>query len=240
MKQDRLWLSLIVVLVLGIAVTNYTKRYTSSTATTAAVETTAEAAPLMLKADNAAEAAGSGEAEIQNGQAAGQDKEALAQSGQAAGQSGNTAQSGNAARSGKAATRKEAAVMAEAEDAASNETIDRLTELDQQIELERAGRMAGANASKAGADSECKLWEAEIERMLTQLESELTDEEMDQLFQKQKEWAQNREKQADAASQKQSSTSLQELAYYTALTESTRARAYELAGTYGELLNETE
>lgn len=226
MKQDRLWLSLIVVLVLGIAVTNYTKRYTSSTATTAAVETTAEAAPLMLKADNAAEAAGSGEAEIQNGQAAGQ--------------SGNTAQSGNAARSGKAATRKEATVMAEAEDAASNETIDRLTELDQQIELERAGRTAGANASKAGADSECKLWEAEIERMLTQLESELTDEEMDQLFQKQKEWAQNREKQADAASQKQSSTSLQELAYYTALTESTRARAYELAGTYGELLNETE
>lgn len=156
---------------------------------------------------------------------------------------------GSAAGAGKADADKAEPAMAVAgalnapaadssqEKLAADATV-RLKELDEQIEKShQSGQDTTTNSLKATAESERKLWEAELKQILDTLEDELPDDEKEALFQEQKLWIQDREKQAVDDSKKQSGSALEELEYNISLRDSTRLRAYELAERYAEILS---
>ena len=127
------------------------------------------------------------------------------------------------------------------EESESNSALIRLRELDNQIARNRAKETERtASASKNSAESEWKLWETEIQRMLGTLKECLDEQQQDTLMQQQRDWMRNREGQAVDASKKQRGTSMEEVSYNRSLAELTRARAYELAEIYGEYFKESK
>lgn len=117
----------------------------------------------------------------------------------------------------------------------------RLQELDQQIEKNHENdSSATANALRATAETERKLWQAEVDRMLDILKERLSDEEWQRLIADQNRWLVEREEQAAAASARSGSTALEELEHQRSLADSTRERAYRLAEDYSPWLSEDE
>ncbi len=121
------------------------------------------------------------------------------------------------------------------------DVLARLKELDDQI-AKNQSRKSGdtANFQKAASETERKLWEAELSRCLDVLETKLDKEEKDALMKEQNEWIRQRENKALEMSGKLNSSVRQELEYNNSMAESTRARVYELAQEYGEILSEAE
>lgn len=116
----------------------------------------------------------------------------------------------------------------------------RLEELDSQIERNRAAdaEKSIGNSIKARAESELKLWEAELDGIIKALEARLSSEDVEKLYTSQREWQRDRESKALEVSKKQSGSSLEEVEYTVSLADSTRTRAYELLKEYEAVLEE--
>ncbi|MDD3252315.1 MAG: DUF1311 domain-containing protein [Lachnospiraceae bacterium] len=220
MKMKGIWIAIILILGVGILTTSYTKEYIS-----VPVETRK---PDMVNAPQV-EAAGGMQAEAAKLPEAPQSEEAAA---------GTAGVLGAA----KARAMPEAAAAAETEaQTIATGTRLRLQELDDQIARNHASEQdTTTNSMKATAQSERKLWESEVERILKLLSEQLGAEERDSLFQQQKEWIRERESIAVTASQKQSGSALEELEYNLSLKDMTRERAYELETQYHDILMEAE
>lgn len=143
-------------------------------------------------------------------------------------------------------TTQEGVDMASAADEAdtgreTSSALLRLQDLDKQIEKNHAGEAdATANARKASADNELRLWESEISRILETLAGVLDEEQKTELMSAQKQWMIDRDSAAAAASKKQIGSTLEELEYTIALADSARERAYELVSVYAAYLDEAE
>lgn len=117
--------------------------------------------------------------------------------------------------------------------------VKRLEELDVQIARKRTvSSDTTANTLKASAESEKKLWETELKRILDILEKNFDAEEADALFLEQKEWIRNREDTAVEDSKKQSGSAMEEVEYNLSIAKITRERVYELANEYADILDE--
>lgn len=143
-------------------------------------------------------------------------------------------------------TTQEGVNMASAADEAdtgreTSSALLRLQDLDKQIEKNHAGEAdATANARKAAADNELRLWGSEISRILEALAGVLDEEQKTELMNDQKQWMIDRDSAAAAASKKQIGSTLEELEYTIALADSARERAYELVSVYTAYLDEAE
>lgn len=117
----------------------------------------------------------------------------------------------------------------------------RLQELDEQIaENHEKDENATANARRAAAETERKLWQNELDRILEILKERLPAEDWQKLAAEQNKWLVTREGEAASGAARKSSGTMEELEHQLSLAESTRARAYELADTYSRWLTEAE
>lgn len=215
MKLKGIWITICLIVVAGVCATSYTKQYTSETAAMRSLEI-AESIPqtttgVLLESELAAAPVPAAEGRA-SAAAAGQMLEEAA------------------------AENEEVAA-----DTAVSPVMEALAELDEQIAKSHTGEQdTTTNSMKAAAETERKLWDAQLEKYMNRLESRLPDKEKDALFLEQKEWLRDRENEAVAVSKKQSGGALQELEYNLSVKETTRARVYELARQYEEILSETE
>ena len=119
--------------------------------------------------------------------------------------------------------------------------LGQLAELDAQSEERRsASADSSANAMKAVAESERKIWENKLQSILEILEQQLSGDEKTAFFTEQRSWVRDRESTAVANSKKQSGSMLEELEYIRSLRDLTRERVYALAEQYESILDETE
>ena len=250
MKLKGIWITICLILVAGVCVTSYTKQYTTEIVELRPSETTAGAMETAAAGDEAAvapaaapipeAAAGKMQVSDETEAAAGGAEAATARmtavEDAAPANSGSPAGSGSSMGSGSPDVAEAAA-----ESLKASAVMKELQELDEQIARNYAsGQDATTNSMKAAAESAWKLWETKMEKFLDKLELKLPAQEKDALFLEQKDWIRDRESEAVAVSRKQSGSALQELEYNNSLKESTRARVYDLANRYGEILSETE
>ena len=114
-----------------------------------------------------------------------------------------------------------------------NTALARLQELDSQIARNRTkDTEITASSQKAAAESEWRLWETELQRMIEHLKEKLDRDQQDQLMRQHREWIRSREEQAVEASQKQMGSAMEEVSYSRALAELTRERSYQIAQIY--------
>ena len=119
--------------------------------------------------------------------------------------------------------------------------LAQLAELDDQAEKRRnVSADSSANALKAAAESERKIWESKMQSILEILEQQLSGDEKTAFFTEQRSWVRDRESTAVANSKKQSGSMLEELEYIRSLRDLTRERVYALAEQYESILDETE
>ena len=119
--------------------------------------------------------------------------------------------------------------------------LAQLAELDDQAEKRRSvSADSSANALKAAAESERKIWESKMQSILEILEQQLSGDEKTAFFTEQRSWVRDRESAAVANSKKQSGSALEELEYIRSLRDLTRERVYDLAGRYETVLDKTE
>ena len=119
--------------------------------------------------------------------------------------------------------------------------LAQLAELDDQAEKRRnVSADSSANALKAAAESERKIWESKMQSILEILEQQLSGDEKTAFFTEQRSWVRDRESTAVANSKKQSGSALEELEYIRSLCDLTRERVYDLAGRYETILDKTE
>lgn len=129
----------------------------------------------------------------------------------------------------------------ETQPAAKTGIMEQLAELDAQTEARRSSSSDGsANAMKAAAESERKIWESKMQSILEILEQQLSGEEKNAFFAEQRSWVRDRESTAVSNSKKQSGSTLEELEYIRSLRDLTRERVYQLAEQYETILDETE
>lgn len=115
-----------------------------------------------------------------------------------------------------------------------NKVLLRLQELDAEIE-KNEGSDVGYSMN-IQLESEWKLWQAELDSLMSGLEQVLTEVEFNQLFQEQKDWMKERESKALESSQNKTTTLSEEVLYTLSMCEATRERAYDLAVQYGSLI----
>lgn len=131
----------------------------------------------------------------------------------------------------------EAALISESME--ENVALFRLNELDEQLKQNSyQGTDVTTNSRIAFAENEWQLWESELQRILGVLKEKLDPQAQESLMYQQIEWMKSREEKAVNASQKRIGSAMEEIHYNHSLAELTRARAYELAETYGEFLTE--
>ena len=92
-----------------------------------------------------------------------------------------------------------------------NTALARLQELDSQIARNRAEDTdMTANSQRAAAESEWRLWETELQRMMEILKEKLDRTQQDTLMRQQREWIRSREEQAVEISRKQMGSAMEE------------------------------
>ena len=236
MKLKGIWVAIAVICVAGIGITDYSARhlagseaqYVSGEAAQQAVSGQADTAP--VKTEAAAEAARA--FSVQN----------------------TAAEPGEEPLSENAKIMAQADLPEEAEDTAGRIAMEeerqpgtktgilaQLAELDDQAEKRRSvSADSSANALKAAAESERKLWESKMQSILETLEQQLSGDEKTAFFTEQRSWVRDRESTAVANSKKQSGSALEELEYIRSLCDLTRERVYDLAGRYETILDKTE
>ncbi len=114
-----------------------------------------------------------------------------------------------------------------------SEAYARLQELDQQIRKnhEKDGN-ASTNFRKAAAETERKLWQAELDYILNILKERLPAQEWESLIDEQNQWMIDINRENISVSG--------ELEHQISLAESTRERAYDLTDLYADILSEEE
>ena len=126
----------------------------------------------------------------------------------------------------------------ETEQAEKNGIMSQLAKLDEQAQSRREAAADGsANAMKAAADSERKIWENKLQGILEVLEQQLSGEEKNTFFAEQRSWVRDRESTAVSNSKRQNGSALEELEYIRFLRDITRERVYELAERYEAILD---
>ena len=122
--------------------------------------------------------------------------------------------------------------------AEKNGIMSQLAKLDEQAQSRREAAAEGsANAMKAAADSERKIWENKLQGILEVLEQQLSGEEKNSFFAEQRSWVRDRESTAVSNSKRQNGSALEELEYIRSLRDITRERVYELAERYETILD---
>lgn len=122
--------------------------------------------------------------------------------------------------------------------AEKNRIMSQLAKLDEQAQSRReAAEDGSANAMKAAADSERKIWENKLQGILEVLEQQLSGEEKNTFFAEQRSWVRDRESTAVSNSKRQNGSALEELEYIRFLRDITRERVYELAERYEAILD---
>ncbi len=114
----------------------------------------------------------------------------------------------------------------------------RLMELDAQIQKNREQQAASNSGyfTKNAVSSELKLWDTELNAIYNEIIKNLSEAEANELVEKEREWMKERDRLAAEAAKASAGGSLESVEYTLSLTESTRARAYELVNTYGHAL----
>lgn len=116
-----------------------------------------------------------------------------------------------------------------------------LLELDAQIKkMREESGDSNTYSMKALVEKELKLWDREQNAIYAAITQELNDEDRKALETSQQEWIKSRDTKAEDAAKKYSGGSLEELEYTASLTESTRARAYDLVAEYMNVLSSGE
>ena len=227
MKLKGIWVAIAVICVAGIGITDYSARhlagseaqYVSGEAAQQAVSGQADTAP--VKTEAAAEAARA--FSVQN----------------TAAEPGEEPLSENARIMAQDDLQEE--VEEESQPGTKTGILAQLAELDDQAEKRRSvSADSSANALKAAAESERKLWESKMQSILETLEQQLSGDEKTAFFTEQRSWVRDRESTAVANSKKQSGSALEELEYIRSLCDLTRERVYDLAGRYETILDKTE
>lgn len=90
---------------------------------------------------------------------------------------------------------------------------------------------ADQTVSKAAASEAYKAWDSELNAIYQMIRLEMTEEEFSNLRIEEREWLQERDTKANQADDGLEGDD-QEIAYLNSLTESTKARTYELAELY--------
>ena len=241
MKNRQIWLVIACILVVGAAVTLFTKSFGRQSQKMEALETAVEE-----------EAAGEPQiaaAQVLDGQAiegeqeenvrslpsaAPMEEEALPESVAAA---EVLVASADSASSQQKAPRSPALPADGSGEGAGQEGTDyrrRLEELDRQIiELEEEGAGTNVYSAQTSQASELKLWESEMNGIYNSLLKELPQAEAEVLAKEQQQWLKERDIKATGKDAK--SKSLKGVEYTAALAELTRERAYELVDLYEEL-----
>jgi len=118
--------------------------------------------------------------------------------------------------------------------------VKRLQDLDSQIQKNKENQ-TGANVNssvKSAAANELKLWDSELNDIYNALLDRLGQEESEELVKEERAWLKERDSLAMDAAQRSAGGSSESIEYTISLMESTRQRAYELAGRYAQVLEE--
>lgn len=240
MRNRQIWLVIACILVVGAAVTFYTKSFGSREMGEAAAETSqvqeTSAAVAMARAAAAAET----EAAPSPEEAKTAQEAALAAP--AAPTAASASQAQRAPRS-PALPLEGRSGQAEGGPSSGMDYRRRLEELDRQVsQLEEEGAGANVYSAQTSAALQLKLWESEMNNIYSALLEELPEGQASSLAEEQQEWL--KERDIKAAGNDGSSSALKGVEYTNALVELTRERAYQLADRYENLhngeLNQTE
>lgn len=232
MKNKGIWVAIGLILILGIGFTSYTRDYVARQPAERGIE--------LYRAEAPQTAAMRAEADQET--AAAPDMAALAEAG--AGSAETAAAAPRAAAAGEAAESTAAAAAAK-KDAAktvehltSDEYLARFQDLDDEIAAHAKDTDTSSNYSvKARTENERKLWETELDRVVDDLSSRMSDGDREALILAQRDWYRTREATATERSSKQSGSALAELEYNSSIVASTRDRTFELVQTYKDILD---
>lgn len=86
-------------------------------------------------------------------------------------------------------------------------------------------------SSKENASNAYKAWDGELNAIYQKIRAEMTEEEFIELRDEERAWLKKRDQEADKAAEGLTGDE-QEIAYLSSLTETTKARTYELAKRY--------
>lgn len=129
--------------------------------------------------------------------------------------------------------------LAEAAAAEGSYHLNRLRELDVQIQKNREKQSAANNYSaKKMAENELKLWDNELNAIYGDIMDRLDVSQASSLVDEEREWMKERDRLAAEAAKASAGGSMESVEYTISLAESTRLRAYELMELYGHLLSE--
>ncbi len=121
-----------------------------------------------------------------------------------------------------------------------NQEFARLNKVDRLLE-DKSGREARQERGQGtGAGGEAETWQNQLERQLDVLEQELDEEEVQALFERQMEWTLECEEQNEKNASRLSSGELTQTEYSALQAQAIRARCYELAAEYPEILGEVK
>lgn len=120
----------------------------------------------------------------------------------------------------------------------------RLTELDAQIQKNRAAQNAANTAAadsalaRNTADNELKLWDSELSAVYNAILKSLDEKQTQELVAAERQWMKNRDAAAVEAAKNSAGGSHESVEYTASLAQSTRTRAYELVTLYASVLAE--
>ena len=225
MRNRQIWLVIACILIIGAAVTFYTKSFGSREL----AETPAETSLVQETSAGAAMA-----------RAAAAEMEALP-SPEETGAAQEAADHAASALQEQSAPRSPALPLegraGQAEGGEGSSAVDyrkRLEELDRQVsQLEEEGAGTNVYSAQTSAASQLKLWESEMNNIYNSLLEELPDAQASGLAEEQQKWL--KERDIKAAGGDGGSSALKGMEYTNALVELTRERAYQLADRYEEL-----
>ena len=256
MKPKGIWIAIGLILAVGISSTRLVRQYTSEPPRTKTAETVMETAAPEIAAFSAEleQEEPTERTETETGAFSESGSSVLADGAvpapaaeiQQSAQSDRTptVSAGNSQKNAAASENRRissSAQVSATKQPGNQDILERLEELDRQIEKKRSTKQdTTANSAKAVAESERKLWENELNQLLNGLRRHMSSDTWDAFMKDQNEWIRSREAMAVDALSGNSGSAMQELEYTRSLAEITRDRAYELAEEYYDLLSETE
>lgn len=253
MRDKRIWFVIGCILVIGIAITSYTSSYIKEPVKEAAAAQEIEPQS-VLKEGAAAKMTGGPEKEAEAAKAAAvpeKDAETAkiavapdekAETADAVPETAETNaeiaavayESEAAAQSVQKEVQAADSASADAADAGENVYVQRLKNLDAQLQkMREEDANSNVYSIRTSADTELKLWESEMNTVYNGLLSELSKEDAVTLAREQQEWLKNRDGRASELSAKGNSAT-ETISYTAALVSLTRDRAYALAEKYQE------
>lgn len=233
MKDKRIWLVILGILVIGILVIGYTRSVVKKQADSAAFEgeisTEASLGPFKEQTEEEAqkEESGAVQEQAQADTAVPETEQKEEEAGEPAAISEPVPAMARSAvpESGRAATDSQADSPCE-----GGLYRQRLNDLDAQIQkMQEQERDPNVYSIKTSAETEVKMWDRELNAVYNALLGILPQEEAEELAKEQKEWLINRE---TAAGQSGKAEGVGSISYAASLVDLTRNRAYELADRY--------